>query len=58
VLFRYPNVLYNGLIKGAAFLSKSKNLFARIESDLMVLKWVSGTTLAGVIALVIRAVIA
>jgi hypothetical protein len=35
-------------------LSKSENLFARVESDLAVLKWMSGTILAGVVALVIK----
>jgi hypothetical protein len=40
------------------FLSKSRNLFARIESDLTVLKWMSGTTLIVVVALVIRTFIA
>ena len=29
--------------------------FARIESDLAILKWMTGTTLAGVVALVIKA---
>lgn len=32
----------------------SENRFARIESDLAVLKWMTGTTLAGVVALVIK----
>jgi hypothetical protein len=36
-------------------LSKSKNLFARIDSDLAVLKWMTGTILAGVVALCLRA---
>ena len=31
------------------------NCFARISADLRVLKWLTGTTLAGVLALVIRA---
>jgi hypothetical protein len=28
--------------------------FARVASDLAVLKWITGTTLAGVVALVIK----
>lgn len=31
-----------------------QNCFARVESDLAVLKWMTGTTLAGVVALVIK----
>jgi hypothetical protein len=30
------------------------NRFARIEGDLLVLKWMTGTVLAGVVALVIK----
>jgi len=31
-----------------------ENRFARVESDLALLKWMTGTSLAGVVALVIK----
>jgi predicted glycosyl hydrolase (DUF1957 family) len=44
--------------KAAAYASQAierhQNRFARIESDLAVLKWMTGTILAGVVALVIK----
>ena len=39
-------------------MAKACNQFARIERNLVVLKWMSGTTLAGVVALMIKAFIA
>lgn len=43
---------------GSPALERRLSRFARIESNLVVLKWMSGTTLAGVIALVIKAFVA
>jgi hypothetical protein len=40
--------------KAAEAIANYKTRFARIESDLAVLKWMTGTTLAGVVALVIK----
>jgi hypothetical protein len=39
--------------KAAEAIASYENRFARIGSDLAVLKWMTGTTLAGVVALVI-----
>jgi hypothetical protein len=47
-----------GSVEGATSVSKHENRFARIESDFAVLKWMTGTTLAGVIILVIRIFVA
>jgi len=47
-----------GLAEGAISVSKHQNRFARIESDLAVLKWMTGTILAGVVVLVIGTFIA
>jgi hypothetical protein len=47
-----------GSVEGATAVSKHENRFARIKRDLAVLKWIIGTTLAGIIALVIRTFIA
>ncbi len=35
-----------------------ENRFARIEADLLMLKWMTGTILGGVVALVIKSFIA
>jgi hypothetical protein len=40
--------------KAAEAIASYENRFARIESDLAVLKWMTGTILAGVVALVIK----
>jgi hypothetical protein len=40
--------------KSAEAITGRENRFARIESDLAVLKWMTGTVLAGVVALVIK----
>ena len=39
-------------------MAKACNRFARIERNLVVLKWMSGTTLAGIVALVVKTFIA
>jgi hypothetical protein len=39
---------------GARNAADHHDRFARISADLRVLKWITGTTLAGVLALVIR----
>jgi hypothetical protein len=39
-------------------MAKACSQFARIERNLVVLKWMSRTTLAGVVALVIKTFIA
>jgi hypothetical protein len=43
-----------GLAEGTTSVSNHETQFARIESDLAVLKWMTGTILAGVVALVIK----
>jgi len=43
---------------GLQAIERHLSRFARIESDLAVLKWITGTTLAGVVALVIKTFIA
>jgi hypothetical protein len=40
--------------KAAEAIASYENRFGRIETDLAVLKWMTGTTLAGVVALVIK----
>jgi hypothetical protein len=40
--------------KAAEAIASYENRFARIDSDLAVLKWMTGTILAGVVALVIK----
>jgi hypothetical protein len=40
--------------KAAEAIASYENRFARIVSDLAVLKWMTGTILAGVVALVIK----
>jgi hypothetical protein len=40
--------------KAAEAIASYENRFSRIERDLAVLKWMTGTTLAGVIALVVK----
>ena len=40
--------------KAAEAIANYETRFARIESDLAVLKWMTGTTLAGVVALLIK----
>lgn len=40
--------------KAAEAIANYENRFSRIESDLAVLKWMTGTVLAGVVALVIK----
>jgi hypothetical protein len=40
--------------RAAEAIANYETRFARIESDLAVLKWMTGTTLAGVVALVIK----
>jgi len=44
--------------KAAEAIANYENRFARIEGDLLVLKWMTGTILGGVVALVIKAFIA
>ena len=34
--------------------ANKENRFSRIETDLVVLKWMTGTILAGIVALVIK----
>lgn len=41
--------------KAAEALAAYESRFSRIEADLLVLKWMTGTILAGVVALVIKA---
>ena len=40
--------------KAAEAIASYENRFGRIESDLAILKWITGTILAGVVALVIK----
>jgi hypothetical protein len=40
--------------KAAEAIASYENRFARIETDFVVLKWMTGTILAGVAALVIK----
>jgi hypothetical protein len=40
--------------KAAEAIAAYENRFSRIEPDLTVLKWMTGTILAGVVALVIK----
>lgn len=40
--------------KAAEAIASYENRFSRIETDLVVLKWMTGTILAGVTALVIK----
>ena len=40
--------------KAAEAIASYENRFARIESDLSVLKWMTGTILGGVAALVVK----
>jgi hypothetical protein len=44
--------------KAAEAIAGYENRFARIETDLVVLKWMTGTILGGVVALVIKAFLA
>ena len=44
--------------KAAEAIASYENRFSRIEADLLVLKWMTGTVLAGVVALVVRAFLA
>jgi hypothetical protein len=44
--------------KAAEALASYESRFTRIVSDLLVLKWMTGTILGGVVALVIRAFMA
>ena len=44
--------------KAAEAIACYENRFARIETDLVVLKWMTGTILGGVVALVIKAFLA
>jgi hypothetical protein len=44
--------------KAAEALASYESRFSRIEADLLVLKWMSGTMLAGIVALVIKTFIA
>lgn len=44
--------------KAAEAIANYENWFARIEGDLLVLKWMTGTILGGVVALVIKTFIA
>jgi hypothetical protein len=44
--------------KAAEALASYENRFSRIEADLLVLKWMSGIMLAGIVALVIKTFIA
>jgi hypothetical protein len=44
--------------KAAEAIANYEGRFARIEADLLVLKWMTGTILGGVVALVIKAFIA
>lgn len=44
--------------KAAEAIANYENPFARIEGDLLVLKWMTGTILGGVVALVIKTFIA
>ena len=41
--------------KAAEALAAYESRFSHIEADLLVLKWMTGTILAGVVALVIKA---
>ncbi len=41
--------------KAAEAIASYENRFSRIETDLLVLKWMTGTILGGVVALVIKA---
>lgn len=40
--------------KAAEAIASYESRFGRVETDLVVLKWMTGTILAGVVALVIR----
>ena len=40
--------------KAAEALASYDNRFSRIEADLLVLKWMTGTVLAGVVAIAIK----
>jgi hypothetical protein len=40
--------------KAAEAIASYENRFGRVEADLTVLKWMTGTILAGVVALVIK----
>lgn len=40
--------------KAAEAVAAYENRFSRIEADLQVLKWMVGTTLAGVVSIVIK----
>jgi hypothetical protein len=44
--------------KAAEALASYENRFSKIEADLPVLKWMTGTILAGVVALVIKTFVA
>ena len=43
--------------KAAEAIANYESRFSRIEADLLVLKWMTGTILGGVVALVIKAFI-
>jgi hypothetical protein len=40
--------------KAAESIANYENRFSRIEADLLVLKWMTGTILGGVVALVVK----
>jgi len=40
--------------KAAETIANYENRFSRIEADLSILKWMTGTILAGIVALVMR----
>ena len=44
--------------KAAEAIASYENRFSRIEADLLVLKWMTGTILGGVAALVIKSFVA
>jgi hypothetical protein len=44
--------------KAAEAIANYENRFSRIEADLLVLKWMTGTILGGVAALVIKSFVA
>jgi hypothetical protein len=44
--------------KAAEAVANYESRFSRIEADLLVLKWMTGTILGGVVALVIKSFIA
>jgi len=44
--------------KAAEAIANYESRFSRVEADLLVLKWMTGTILGGVVALVLKAFIA